>query len=111
MGGTEIDTALKDIFMIPRKKQFPRHIFLLTDGCISNEQQVINLVENNVKNSRLHTIGIGNGVSQYLISQCAEKGKGISINLEDDSDVTGQIIGLLDKALSPYLDSFDFKFD
>jgi len=37
----------------------------------------------------VHTIGIGSGASQYLINECAKKGKGISIFIENDDDVSG----------------------
>lgn len=55
---------------------YPKQIFLLTDGGVSNTENVIKLVAKNVKYSRTHTIGIGDGVSQALIIGCASKGKG-----------------------------------
>ena len=44
-------------------KNYPKHIFLVTDGGVSNTKDVIKLVSNNTLTSRVHTIGIGNGVS------------------------------------------------
>ena len=47
LGGTEIYSPLEKIFKTPRKKGYPRQIFLLTDGCVSNENSVIELVKAN----------------------------------------------------------------
>lgn len=40
------------------------------------------------------------------MNECAKAGKGKSIILGDDDDVSGNIISLLDNALSPCLDVF-----
>lgn len=43
---------------------YPKQIFLLTDGGVSDTERVINMVSINNKWSRVHTIGIGNGASE-----------------------------------------------
>ena len=50
---------------------YPKQIFLLTDGGVSNTEGVINLVAKQTKYSRCHSIGIGNGCSEALIKGCA----------------------------------------
>jgi len=42
---------------------YPKQIFLLTDGGVSNTEGVIKMVGLNNKYSRVYTIGIGNGAS------------------------------------------------
>ena len=69
LGGTEIFAPLADIFSQPLQKckqtgEFrERHVFLLTDGAVSNTADVIDLIKANAETSRVHTFGIGNGVS------------------------------------------------
>lgn len=45
-----------------------------------NNEKIIELVKTNCSgkdtNVRLHAFGIGNGVDEYLVKQCAIKGKG-----------------------------------
>lgn len=65
---------------------YPRQVFLLTDGGVSNTEGVIKLVSNSIKYSRVHTIGIGNGASEALIVGCAEKGKGCHVFIDDSED-------------------------
>lgn len=74
---------------------YPRHIFLLTDGGVSNTQGVIQMVKKSTKYCRVHTIGIGNGASLDLIDGCAKNGKGKSIMISDNENPSAKIIELL----------------
>jgi Ca-activated chloride channel homolog len=62
---------------------FAKQIFLLTDGGVSNTHGVIRMIEANNKYSRVHTIGIGSACSKDLIIECANKGKGRYVFIED----------------------------
>lgn len=55
MGGTNIYDALKKAFDMPAKKGFPRFVFLLTDGDISNTNQVLQLIDKNGEKARVFT--------------------------------------------------------
>lgn len=57
---------------------YPRNVFLLTDGQVSDEDNVINLIRRHSerKNLRVYSVGIGNGVSENLIKESAREGKG-----------------------------------
>lgn len=59
MQGTAIYQPLKDELLRKPKKDYSKHIFLLTDGEVGNTHSVISLVQQNTSNSRVHTIGIG----------------------------------------------------
>jgi len=41
MGGTEIFETLESLFNSPRKLKYSRHVFLLTDGDVTNHKNVI----------------------------------------------------------------------
>ena len=71
MGGTQIYNPLDILLKQAVIEGYPRHIFLLTDGGVSNTQGVLNMVKKNTKHSRVHSIGIGNGASYDLIQGCA----------------------------------------
>ena len=84
LGGTEILNPLKHQLEKPPTPGYPRQVFLLTDGGVSNTEVVVYMVGKNTKYARVHTIGIGNGASESLIRRCAEKGKGNSVFIQDN---------------------------
>jgi hypothetical protein len=111
MGGTEIYNPLLRILQNKVIDGYPKQIFLLTDGGVSNTEGVIQLVGREVKYSRCHSIGIGNGCSEALIKGCAEKGKGKFIFITDQENPSEKIIGLLEETLTPVIDHVTLKYD
>lgn len=84
MGGTEIYDSLKCLLEEKVHNGYPRHVFILTDGGVSNTQGVIKMVEKSTKYCRVHCIGIGNGASMDLIEGCSKAGKGKNIMISDN---------------------------
>lgn len=78
---------------------------------MSNTERVIDLVKKNIKYSRVHTIGIGDGASQALIKGCAEKGKGYHIFIKDSENPAEKIIQLLNDSLTPVISKVDLSYD
>lgn len=111
MGGTEILYPLRMCLQKPPIEDYPRQIFLLTDGAVSDTASVQNFVRNHNKFSRVHGIGIGNGASEDLILGCAQQGKGYSVMISDTEDPTDKIIDILDKSLSPAISKIQLNFD
>jgi serine protease inhibitor ecotin len=62
-GGTEILQPLEAIFKLPKpNKDQETHILLLTDGAVSNTNEIVNLIAKNASlSTRVHTFGVGNG--------------------------------------------------
>ena len=111
LGGTEIYNPLHSLIGSKPIEGYPKQIFLLTDGGVSNTEGVIRMVGHNTKFSRVHTIGIGNGCSQQLILGCAEKGRGHHIFISDNEDPSDKIIQLLTDSLSPVISKIKLGYD
>ena len=111
LGGTEIYNPLSSLISSKLIEGYPKQIFLLTDGGVSNTEGVIRMVGQNNRFSRVHTIGIGNGCSQQLILGCAEKGKGHHIFITDSEDPSDKIIQLLTDSLSPVISKIKLGYD
>ena len=71
LGGTEIFKPLKAIFSEKSTSKMEKHVYLISDGCVFNHEEVIKLIRNNCIHHTLHAFGIGNGVSTDLIIQAA----------------------------------------
>ena len=94
-GGTNIYTPLKEI--LDYGEEFKeRNIFLLTDGRVYNRNQIVSMVGKNCSPLRkLHTFGVGNGVDETLIKDCASKGFGNCYFIKDMSEIEYKVIDSL----------------
>jgi uncharacterized protein with von Willebrand factor type A (vWA) domain len=86
MGGTNILNPIQHIFSQPNPANYQRNIFLLTDGAVSNTDQVISHIEMNCVYgaARVYSIGIGNGCSELLVKKSARVGNGQSVIIADN---------------------------
>ena len=83
MGGTNFEDPLTKILKAEPLKGYPRQLFLLTDGQVSNTKDLVNMVSENSKSCRVHGIGIGHGASRALLKACADKGRGRAVFIND----------------------------
>lgn len=86
MGGTEIYAPLLQVLTQKPIDGYPKQVFLLTDGGVSDTANVLRMIATNTKYARLHFIGIGNGASANLIVEGAVKGKGSHIFISDNEN-------------------------
>jgi hypothetical protein len=110
-GGTEIYYPLENALTQPLIEGYPRFVFLLTDGSVSNTENVITMAKKKVGYSRISTIGIGNGASLRLIEGCAEAGKGKSVMISDSENPSAKIISLLESSLTPLIRKITLGYD
>lgn len=103
MGGTEIYQPLEDIFAESVDLNLPRHVYLLTDGAVYNTQHVVDLIRKNNKNNKVHTFGIGNGVSTELIKNCALAGFGHYTFISDLNEIEKKVVQALQRDFLEYL--------
>ena len=103
MGGTEILEPLKYATSLPAMDEYPRTVFLLTDGDIYNPDEVISLALNSSNKMRFSTVGVGNGASDYLLKNVAKVGGGVSEFVLDNEDIGEKAIYMIQAAVSQYI--------
>lgn len=101
MGGTEIYAPLEWILERPPIDGYLRQVFLLTDGEVCNEDQVIALVRKHSHRARVFALGLGNGVSRRLVEGVARAGNGTAAFVSLDQSLDAPLIGQLRDALQP----------
>ncbi len=71
-GGTEIGKAIEHALAIRRDEHYSRSIVIVTDGYISFENTIFDLIRNNLNNANFFAFGIGSSVNRYLIDGIAK---------------------------------------
>src|SRR3990167_8294437 len=113
MGGTEILAPMNALFFAPSIPTYQRSLFLLTDGSVSNSEDVIKKTRERciLNQCRVFTVGIGNGVSEQFIKGVAKAGNGASDIIHNLNIIEDKMISLLKTSYSPSLSNFRLEYD
>jgi len=106
LGGTEIAAPLRDVFRQPQVKGYARQVFVLTDGQVSNTDETIRIVREEVKahpTTRVFALGLGNGASHELVEGIAEAGQGTAAFCVGDENLREKVVSQLSRAIQPAL--------
>eukprot|EP01097_Dermamoeba_algensis_P007917 TRINITY_DN5109_c0_g1_i1.p1 TRINITY_DN5109_c0_g1~~TRINITY_DN5109_c0_g1_i1.p1 ORF type:complete len:870 (-),score=194.51 TRINITY_DN5109_c0_g1_i1:348-2957(-) len=100
LGGSEIYRPLTSILSSSYNSQYPRHIFILTDGQVYDRDKVIELVKSATDYTRVFSIGVGDDADVSLIKALAEAGNG-ECEFISKSDSVDKSLQLLGKVMEP----------
>ena len=75
-GSTEIVPALKRIAALPRQDGVSRSVIVVTDGYVSVESEVFQLIARHLNRHNVFAFGIGSSVNRHLIEGMARAGQG-----------------------------------
>ena len=100
-GGTEIKGALDAVLDGAQCEGFVRQVVFLTDGSVSNEDQLFKHIAHTLGDSRLFTVGIGSAPNRYFMRRAADIGKGTYTFISSAHDVQPKMQQLFDKLAHP----------
>ncbi|MBL4631029.1 MAG: marine proteobacterial sortase target protein [Paraglaciecola sp.] len=102
-GGTEMESALKLALSRPKinDSTILRQIIFITDGSVSNEESLMQLISSKLGLSRLFTVGIGNAPNSYFMSEAAKMGRGTFTYIGSVDQVQEKMLALLNKLQHP----------
>src|SRR5512139_3666233 len=75
-GGTELLPALKRALSLTRSEGFSRSVVIATDGFVTVEEEVFDLIRKNLGDANMFTFGIGSAVNRHLLEGMARVGMG-----------------------------------
>jgi Ca-activated chloride channel family protein len=96
-----------------KKPEIPgylRHIVLLTDGDLGNEEEIFAALRHDLGNARLYTVAIGSAPNHFLATKMAQFGRGTFTHIADINEIREQMAHLLDSIESPVLTDVKFTF-
>jgi Ca-activated chloride channel family protein len=80
-----------------------RQIIFLTDGNVDNEHELFSLINQQLGDNRLFTVGIGSAPNSYFMRKAARTGRGSFTYIGDIDEVQQKTNALLKKLESPAL--------
>lgn len=88
-----------------------RQVIFLTDGAVSNEREMIQLIKRELGESRLFTVGIGSAPNSYFMTAAAESGRGGHVFIGDLSEVQEKMAALFTKIETPAITDLNIVSD
>ena len=110
-GGTRLLPALKKGMNFPRcEDNLSRSFIVVTDGYISVEPEVFDLIRNNLDQSNLFSFGIGSSVNRHLIEGMAHVGMGEPLIITNKTNADQQAEKFRQYISSPLLTNVKAEF-
>jgi Ca-activated chloride channel family protein len=110
-GGTEMLPALLHLMRKPEIPGYLRHIVLLTDGDLGNEEEIFTAMRHDLSGARLYTVAIGSAPNFFLAAKMAQYGRGSFTHIADISEIREQMGRLLETIESPILTDVKVRFE
>lgn len=102
-GGTEMREALHLALDSPRDNGRLMQVVFLTDGSVSNERELFDLIDRRLGEARLFTVGIGPAPNSFFMRRAAETGRGTFTYIDDPRELDDRVSALLRKLERPAL--------
>ena len=100
-GGTEMLSALTMALDGRWDKSRLRQVIFMTDGAVSNEQELFQIITDRVGDARLFTVGIGSAPNQHFMRGAARQGRGTFTFIGAPDQVGKRMAQLWDKLAKP----------
>lgn len=110
-GGTELAPAIKNALAIPSDKNFARSIITITDGYISGEKEIFEIIGKNISSADFFSFGIGDSVNRYLIDGIAKAGEGEAFVVTDPKEAADTASRFRTYVQAPLLTDIKISYD
>lgn len=110
-GGTELAPALETALAIPAAPGAARSVIAITDGYISGEREIFDIIGRNIGTTNFFSFGIGSSVNRYLIDGIAKTGLGESFVVTDPSEAASTADRFRTYIQSPILTDVQVTYD
>ena len=109
-GSTEIVPALKRIAALPKAPDVSRSVIVVTDGYVSVEAEVFQLIRKHLNQQNVFAFGIGSSVNRHLIEGIARAGQGEAFVVTKPGEAAAQAERLRKIIEAPVLTNVTARF-
>ncbi|MDJ0711547.1 MAG: marine proteobacterial sortase target protein [Woeseiaceae bacterium] len=109
-GGTEMRPALKMALTMPSRETHLRQVVFITDGSVGYEDEMFTMIENQLGNARLFTVGIGSAPNSLFMRKAAEAGRGSFTFISALHEVREKMDALFRKLESPQVTDIEVRW-
>ena len=109
-GGTEMRPALAAALRMPVHETHLRQIIFITDGSVGYEDEMFSMIEDQLGNARLFTVGIGSAPNSWFMRKAAEAGRGTFTFISALHEVQEKMNGLFGKLEHPQVTGIDVQW-
>lgn len=110
-GGTNLYNGIQAALDMKGTSDYSRHIVAVTDGYISAEAKVFDLIRKNLGEANFWSFGIGSGVNRFLIEGLAHVGQGEPLVVLSPLDVKDKAQKFKEYIETPALTNVKVDFD
>ena len=109
-GGTEMRPALRKALTTTTAGSHLRQIIFITDGSVGNEAELYGVIERELGDARLFTVGIGSAPNGWFMRKAAESGRGTSVMISALHEVNEKMGRLFRKLEQPQVTNIDIEW-
>ena len=109
-GGTEMRPALSMALSYPPHETHLRQIVFITDGSVGYEEEMFSMIEQELGNARLFTVGIGSAPNGWFMRKAAEAGRGSFTFISALHEVREKMDGLFAKLEHPQVTGIEVQW-
>ncbi len=110
-GGTEMRGALLEALKPSIPADMFSQVVFVTDGAVSNENELFNLIETMLGERKLFTVGIGSAPNSFFMRKAASAGRGSFTLINEGSEVQARMQTLFTRLASPMLTDLQLRDD
>lgn len=110
-GSTELLPALKRALALKASPGYSRSVVIVTDGYVTVEEEVFDLIRNNLDQANMFTFGIGSSVNRHLLEGMARIGMGEPFVIANANEAKGEAERFAKLIESPVLTGIKVRFD
>jgi len=110
-GGTELLPALKRALSLKKPENYARTIVIATDGYVTVEEEVFDLIRNNLGSANMFAFGIGSSVNRHIIEGMAHVGMGEPFVIVKPEEAEAKAMRFRSMIASPVLTQVKVAFN